>query len=275
MENRYTWKTFLRGAAMMALVILWITPLYYPIMISFKTTKEAYQNILALPTQLNFNNYAIAWNRGSLGRALLNTAVITGCTVVLLIIFGSMCAYTIARKRTRRWNMVYMLFVVGTIMPYKLGLLPTYVVFNRARLTGTFPGIILLQIGIQIPMTVFLYTGFTRSISTSFDEAAQIDGASPLQTFLYVIFPLMKPVTSTVAIQTGIAVWNEFFMSLIFLGGSKKIPLSVSLYNYIGDNATQWNLVFASVVISLIPVVICFLLLQKNMIKGFAGGIKA
>lgn len=273
--NRYTWKTFLRGALLMIIVIVFIAPLFYPIMISFKTTKEAYKDLLALPSTFNFDNYVTAWNSGDLGTALFNTVTITLLTVVTLILIGSMCAYTIARKKRRIWSIVYMIFVIGTIMPYKLGLLPTYVVFNQARLTGTFPGIILLQIGIQIPMTVFLYTGFARAISPSFDEAAQIDGATPWQTFRLVIFPLMKPVTSTVAIQTGIAVWNEFFMSLIFLGGSRRIPLSVSLYNYVGDNATQWNLVFASVVISIVPVVICFLLLQKNMIKGFAGGIKA
>ena len=259
----------------MMVVILWITPLFYPVMMSFKTTKEAYRDLLALPKSFDLNNYIEAWEHGDLGSALLNTAFITFCTVVVLIVIGSMCAYTIARKQAKRWNIIYMLFVVGTIMPYKLGLLPTYVVFNRMELTGSFLGIILLQIGIQIPMTVFLYTGFARSIPLSYDEAAQIDGAKPIQIFGQIIFPLLGPVTSTVAIQTGIAVWNEFFMSLIFLGGSDATPLSVSLYNYIGDNATQWNLVFASVVISLIPVVICFLLLQKQMVKGFAGGIKS
>lgn len=273
--RRYTWKTFARSGVLWAIVLLWISPMFYPVMMSFKTTKEAYRDLLALPASFNLSNYQVAWSRGNLGTALLNTAVITVCTVLILIVIGSMCAYTIARKQTRRWTVVYMLFVVGTIMPYKLGLLPTYVVFNQIRLTGSFLGMILLQVGIQIPTTVFLYTGFARAISPSFDEAAQIDGAKPLQIFWQIIFPLMGPVTSTVAIQTGIAVWNEFFMSLIFLGGSKATPLSVALYNYIGDNATQWNLVFASVVISLLPVMLCFLLLQKQMVKGFAGGIKS
>ena len=273
--KRYTWKTFLCGAILMAVIVLWISPLFYPLMISFKSTKETYQNALALPSSLDFSNYQVVWTKSNLGHALANTAVITLFSVLILVVIGSLCAYTIARKNTKRWAMVYVLFVVGTIMPYKLGLLPTYVVFNSAHLTGTYPGIILLQVGIQIPTTVFLFTGFARTIPTSYDVAAQIGGARPSQIFWQIIFPLMGPVTSTVAIQTGISVWNEFFMSLIFLGGSDCVPLSVSLYNYIGDNATQWNLVFASVVISLIPVVICFLLLQKKMIKGFAGGIKA
>ncbi len=267
-------KTAVKTALMFIVAILWVLPFIYPILISVKPGNEVFSDLLGLPSRLDFSNYVVAWTKGNMGRALLNTAIITVSTVLILVIFGSLCAYTIARRRGWIWNALYLFFVVGTILPYKLGLLPTYVAFNKAGLTGTFPGIILLQAGIQMPMTVFLFTGFIRATPTMYEEAAQIDGASPLQTFAHVIFPLLAPVTATVVIQNGISVWNDFFLSLIFLGGSKRLPLSVTLYSYIGDNATQWNLVFASVILSLIPVVILFLLLQENMMKGFAGGIK-
>lgn len=267
-------RSYVKEIIMFAIGLVWVIPFVYPLMISLKPTKEVYKDVLALPTYLDFSNYSVAWSKGNLGNALFNTAVITVTTVVLLILLGSLCAYTIARKSGRRWGLVYTMFVVGVILPYKLGLLPTYVVFNNLGLTGKFAGIILLQTGIQMPMAVFLYTGFARTIPRTFEEAAQIDGASTFMLYRLIVFPLLKPVTATVMIQTGIAVWNEFYMSLIFLGGSKRLPLSVSLYSYVGDNATQWNLVFASVVVSLIPAVIFYLLAQKNMIKGFAGGIK-
>lgn len=267
-------KSYVKEIIMFLVGLIWILPFFYPLMISLKPRKEVYKDVLALPTFLDFSNYAAAWDKGNLDNALFNTAVITVVTVVLLILFGSLCAYTIAHKPGKLWGLTYIMFVVGVILPYKLGLLPTYVAFNNMGITGKFSGIILLQTGIQMPMAVFLYTGFARTIPRTFEEAAQIDGASTFLIFRHIVFPLLKPVTAAVTIQTGIAVWNEFYMSLIFLGGSKRLPLSVALYSYVGDNATQWNLVFASVVVSLIPAVLFYLLAQKNMIKGFAGGIK-
>lgn len=268
--KKYLWYELL----MIAVAILWVMPFLYPILMSFKTTQEVYKAPLAWPTTFNLENYAIAWNRGNMGRALLNTALITVISVLVLLVCGSLCAYTISHKLTRRWNVVYLLFVVGIIVPYKLGLLPTYVVFNRMQLTGQYLGAILLFVGIQMPMAVFLYTGFTRTIPRTYEEAAQIDGANTRVVFVKVVFPLLSPITATVAIQTGLAIWNEFYMSLIFMGGSRRAPLSVLLYTYVGDNATQWNLVFASVVLSLIPTLLLYVFAQKKLIMGFAGGIK-
>lgn len=272
--NKRKWKHMFKTIIMSLVALCWILPFFYPIIISLKPGSEVFKDLLALPSRLEFSNYILAWTKGRMGKALFNTAVITVSTVMILVAFGSACAYTIARKKSRLWNLLYLFFVVGTILPYKLGLLPTYVAFNNANLIGSFWGIILLQAGIQMPMAVFLFTGFVRALPPMYEEAAQIDGASATRIFTQIIFPLLSPVTATVVIQNGISVWNDFFLSLIFLGGSKKLPLSVTLYTYIGDNATQWNLVFASVILSLIPVVILFLLLQNKMMKGFAGGIK-
>jgi raffinose/stachyose/melibiose transport system permease protein len=260
------------GLVMLLVGVVWIIPFYYPLALSVTPQKEVFSN--ELPSRLDFGNYAVAWEKGDMDRALFNTAVITVATVFLLIFLGSLCAYTIARKTGKRWELVYLLFVVGIILPYKLGLLPAYVIMNKWELTGTFIGIIIIQLGIQMPMTVFLYTGFLRVMPRTFEEAAQIDGATPFTAFRRVVFPLLGPVTAAVTIQTGIAVWNEFYMSLIFLSGSNRTPLSVALYSYVGENATQWNLVFASVVISLLPAMIVYLFAQKHMIKGLAGGIK-
>ena len=272
--NKKNRKLSFRTVIMSLVALCWVLPFFYPLMISLKPGSEVFRDVLALPTKLEFSNYVLAWTKGKMGAALFNTMVITVLTVLFLVLFGSACAYTIARKKGKIWNVIYLFFVVGTILPYKLGLLPTYVAFNQMNLTGSYLGIILLQMGIQMPITVFLYTGFVRALPTMYEEAAQIDGASTLRIFTQIIVPLLSPVTATVVIQNGISVWNDFFLSLIFLGGSKKLPLSVTLYNYIGDNATQWNLVFASVILSLIPVMVLFLLLQNKMMKGFAGGIK-
>jgi raffinose/stachyose/melibiose transport system permease protein len=126
-----------------------------------------------------------------------------------------------------------------------------------------------------MPLTVFLYTGFIRAMPREYEEAAQVDGAGAGRTYLRVVFPLLLPVTGTVAIICGLIVWNDFFTPLIFLGGSKNGTLPLAVYSFVGEFASQWNLIFAAVIISLIPIMAFFLIAQKQMIRGFTGGIKA
>ena len=145
---------------------------------------------------------------------------------------------------------------------------------NSFGLVGSYIGIILLYTGIWMPFSVFLYTGFARALPKEYEEASIVDGASTLRTFRRVVFPLLRPVTGTVAIFTGLIIWNDFFLSLIFLNGTNKTPLPVAVYTFVGAFASRWNLVFAAVIVSLTPVLIFFLLAQRQLIRGFTGGIK-
>ena len=125
-----------------------------------------------------------------------------------------------------------------------------------------------------MPFSVFLYTGFARALPKEYEEASTVDGASTLRTFRRVVFPLLRPVTGTVAIFTGLIIWNDFFLSLIFLNGTNKTPLPVAVYTFVGAFASRWNLNFAAVIVSLLPVLIFFLFAQRQLIRGFTGGIK-
>jgi raffinose/stachyose/melibiose transport system permease protein len=164
--------------------------------------------------------------------------------------------------------------VLGIILPFQLGLVPTYAVLRHLHLVGSYLGIILLYTGIWMPFSVFLYTGFVRALPKEYEEASVVDGASTLRTFRRVVFPLLRPVTGTVAIFTGLIIWNDFFLSLIFLNGTKKTPLPVAVYTFVGAFASRWNLIFAAVIVSLAPVLIFFLVAQRQLIRGFTGGIK-
>ena len=135
-------------------------------------------------------------------------------------------------------------------------------------------GMIVLNIGLLMPLTVFLYTGFIRALPRDYEEAARVDGAGILQAYARVVFPLLRPITGTVAVLTGIIVWNEFFVALVFLVGSRIQTLPVALYSYAADNGEPWNLIFAGVAISIAPVVAFYLFAQRQLIRGYAGGIK-
>lgn len=273
-SQRYTAKTFGRELTLLLIAAVWWVPFYFLVIVALKPDLEALQSPLSFPNEVNLGNFSTAWRDAALGRSLINSLVITCGSVLLLIALGSICAYTLARRPGRISTTLYILFVLGIILPFQLGLVPTYAVMQNYGLVGSYIGIILLYTGIWMPFSVFLYTGFARALPKEYEEASIVDGASTMRTFRRVVFPLLRPVTGTVAIFTGLIIWNDFFLSLIFLSGTNKTPLPVAVYTFVGAFASRWNLVFAAVIVSLTPVLIFFLLAQRQLIRGFTGGIK-
>jgi raffinose/stachyose/melibiose transport system permease protein len=272
--SRYTRRTFFRELTLLVIAAIWWVPFYFLVIVSLKPDLEALQSPLSFPQEVDLGNFSTAWHDAALGRSLVNSLVITGGSVLALIAIGSICAYTIARRPGRMSTALYLLFVLGIILPFQLGLVPTYAVMRHLGLVGSYLGIILLYTGIWMPFSVFLYTGFVRALPKEYEEASVVDGASTMRTFRRVVFPLLRPVTGTVAIFTGLIIWNDFFLSLIFLNGTDKTPLPVAVYTFVGAFASRWNLIFAAVIVSLAPVLIFFRVAQRQLIRGFTGGIK-
>ncbi len=274
---RYTTRSFGRELLLLAIGLVWAIPFFLLVMIALKPSSEMLTDPVAFPSTLDFSNFTEAWEGSAgvtLGEALVNSLVITVGSVIALVLIGSICAYAIARRDGRTGAGLYLLFVVGIILPFQLGVVPAYAVMRKLGLAGTYPGMILLYTGLLMPLTVFLHTGFVRAIPKDYEEAAHVDGATPFQTFRRIIFPLLRPITATVAVLTGVLVWNDFFVQLIFLSGSKLQTLPVAVYSFVGEYVSQWNLIFAAVIIAILPVLAFYLGAQKQLIKGFAGGIK-
>ena len=273
--HRYTRRTFARELALLVVALIWLIPFYYVITIALKPDLEALQSPLSFPSEVDLGNFSTAWNDAKLGRSLVNSLVITGGSVLALVILGAMCSYPIARRPGRLSTGLYILFVLGIIFPFQLGLVPVYALMREFGLVGSYLGVILLYTGIWMPFSVFLYTGFVRALPKEYEEASRVDGATSWRTFRRVVFPLLRPVTGTVAIFTGLLIWNDFFLSLIFLNGTDKTPLPVAVYTFVGAFASRWNLIFAAVIVSLLPILIFFLFAQRQLMRGFTGGIKS
>jgi raffinose/stachyose/melibiose transport system permease protein len=277
MRVRYTWRTFSRELLFLLLAAVFCIPFYLLFSIALKPNAELFTSPLSFPTNPDFGNFSEAWKgqAGSgLGRAMLNSIIITVCTVAILIFLGSLCAYALARRPGRLSNTLYFMFVLGIIIPFQLGIVPLYVLFRKIDLVGSYLGLITLWVGVSLPVTVFLYTGFIRTLPRDYEEAAQVDGAGVLRTYLRVVFPLLRPVTGTVAILTGLFVWNDFFISLIFVSGTDRVTLPVAVYAFVGEYFTQYNLVFAAVTIALLPMMIFFVFAQRQLIRGFTSGVR-
>jgi len=275
---RYTKFTAVREVLVWVVTLIGLLPLYILVATALKSDKEALSSsAIAPPTSIDFSAFVsvlTATGRNSIPMSILNSVIITGGAILGLVLFGSVAAYVIAR-RTRKWTTVtYYLVLIAIILPAQLGTVPLYIGARSIGLTGNAFGMIVLWVGILMPLSVFLYASFFRGLSTEYEEAAVIDGASPVQAFFRVVLPLMAPATGTVAILAGLIVWNDFFNSLIFLGGSTTQTLPVAMYTYVGGLVSAWNKIFAVVIISMIPILLFYMFAQKRFIQGFAGGLK-
>lgn len=273
MHLRYTWRTGILEIVMIAVAVLFFVPVYVLINLSLRQPNDP-AGPLQLPTTFTLQNYANAWVEGNLGNALVNSTVISVVSVAVLVICASLAAYPLARVG-RRWSKAaYFTFLVGLLLPFQLALIPLYTTMRDLGLLGTVWSLVLYYIGLLMPFSIFLYTGFLRALPAEYEEAAAIDGASPFGVFWRVVFPLLRPITGTVVILDVIAVWNDFLTPLLYLSGSGQQTVPVTLYSFVGQYVSQWNLVFAGLVISIAPILIVYFLLQRTVIKGFASGLK-
>ena len=273
----YTRRTLARETLLIVLAAIWWIPFYILAVNSFAPSTTIGGTGLGLPAHPTLDPYGQAWQgngNGTFGDALVNSIVISVSSVICLIVIGSVAAYVLARRGGRASGALYALFVLGIILPYQLGVVPLYAAFRKFGLVGNYAGMILLYTGLLMPFSVFLYAGFIRALPRAYEEAASVDGAGPARTFLRIVFPLLRPITATVAILTGLIVWNDFFTQLVFLGGSAYETLPVAVYSAVGAYATHWSVVFAAVVIAVIPILLVFFFAQRHLIRGFTGGTK-
>lgn len=275
---RYTRRTFARELVLLVIAAIWWVPFYFLVVGALKTQQEMFTTGAGEPpSKLAWSNFSEAWagtGGFTLGSSLKSSLIITVGSVLVLIVVGSLSAYAIARQPGKLGTGLYLLFALGIVVPFQLGIVPTYVAMQHIGLGSSYVGMILLHSGLLMPLSVFLYTGFVRTIPRDYEEAAYVDGAGRMFTFTRVVFPLLLPVTATVAVLTGVIVWNDFFLQLIFLAGSAKQTVPVAIYSFVGEYSSNWPLIFATVIVSIAPVLLFYLFAQRQLIRGFGGGIK-
>lgn len=274
MSFRYGLRTFALELLMIAVAIGFLFPVYALVTLSLKDPQQIAASPLSPPTSPTFANFGAAWERASFGSALLNSTLITAISVLVLIGVGSFAAYFIARCQTRLGYGLYVLFLLGIVLPFQLGMIPLFKMVDDADLLGTYQGMIIFYTGIQLPFTIFLYTGFIRAMPSDYADAALIDGAGHVRAFTQVVFPLLRPITGTVLILNAVFIWNDFFTPLLYLGGSAKETIPVRIFSFVGQYVSEYGLVFAGLVLAALPILAIFLVLQKYVIKGFSSGLK-
>ena len=251
------------------LSMFFIIPLWMVFINAFKTKKDARYFSLLPPIKPVFENFVTVINQGHAFRALKNGLIVSTGSVLIVIAFSALAAFAITRNRAKWSQAIYYLFLCGLVIP--VAFIPTYLILNTLKLFNSYLGLILVSATYGLPMSVFLYAGFMKSIPRELDEAGLLDGCTPLGLFFAVVFPLLKPVTMTLFIFNFIGCWNDIQVPLYF-SNSEKWNLPLTLYNFYGTYGSSWNLIFADIVITVTPLLLLYLFCQKYIIAGMTAG---
>lgn len=253
------------------LALIWLAPFYLMIVNSFKTKKEIFTDTLSLPAVFSLENYYEAFERLSFLQTFLNSIVITGLSVGIIIIFSSMAAYALSRNKSKISSILFFVFIAAMLIPFQSVMIPLVSIFGKLDMLNRI-GIIFMYLGFGSSLSIFLFYGALSGIPKTIDEAARIDGASNLQIFWHIIFPMLKPITVTVGILNTIWIWNDYLLPSLVINqqGMETIPLK--MFYFFGEYTKQWHLALAGLTLAIIPVIIGYFLAQKHIIKGVSEG---
>ena len=272
-RKRYTGATLITQILVLLAALLFLAPLLIILNFSFKTKKELYVgNPLALPQSLNLTNYSNAFQKLNLSVTFLNTALYTLVSVLILALLCGAAAWAIARNKGRFYQFAYLYFIIGILIPAQALFLPIYIVGYRTGLVNTRVGVILMFIATNISFGVFLMTSFMTTVPVELEEAARIDGCSIYRTYFTIVMPLLKPAMATLVIMQSFQIWNDYLMSSLYVSTNKLKTLTVAIQSLFSQQSSDYSTAFAAIVLSVLPIAILFICLQKYFIKGMTVG---
>jgi raffinose/stachyose/melibiose transport system permease protein len=268
-------KLVAKYATLFVILVFFALPLYLVFSVSAKSDQDFLSNPLGLPQVIRWSNYSEAIEAAKFFRLLSNSVLIAGMGVALAILLGALAAYPIARRNRGFHRALYLFFLAGMMVPFQIIMIPLFEILKGLALINTHIGVICVFVGIYLPFVVFFLVGYMKAIPYSFDEAALIDGASRLRVFISIMLPLSTPAMGTLAVIQTIWIWNELLIPLIFLFRYEKMTIVIGIYRFVGERAARWNMIFALILVSIVPIIVLYALLQKHIIRSFAaGGLK-
>ncbi len=255
------------------LAVIFISPFYLVFVNSLKDYGEVLRSAASFPRPLVLENYKVAWSTVRFPLAAFNSLVITVLSISLLVLVGAMAAWRLARKPHRINNAIFTLFVAAMVVPFQSVMIPLMKVGSTLQLLDNRPGLIIIYLGFGMPFTVFLFHGFIKaSVPREVEEAAIIDGCTPLQTFFRVVLPIMRPMLATVVILHAFWIWNDFLLPLLVIYDPAKRTIPLAVFSFLGKYTDRWNLALATLNMGMLPIIAFFLALQRFIIRGVAAG---
>ena len=272
-RKRYSKGMLVTQIFMTIAALFFISPLFIIVNYSFKGKRELYLNSpLSLPESINFDNYIEAFRRLDLATTFVNTFIYTAISVFVLAFLCGMTAWAIARGSHKIFKFCYIYFIVGILIPYQALFLPIYTIGYNLKLTNTRYGIIFMYVATGISFGVFLMTSFMSTVPLELEEAARIDGCSTVRIYFSVVMPILKPAMATLIIMQSFHIWNDYLLASLYVSKKSLRTLTVSIQSLFSAQSSDYTTAMAAIVISVLPIAILFLSMQKYFIKGMTVG---
>jgi len=247
-------------------------PVLWMVLQSFKTKFELYSNVWGLPQQLFLDNYVQAWRIARMGTYILNSLIVSVSTVAIVLVVASLAGYAFARLRFRGRELLFYTFVFTLIVPVQVTIIPLYAVVSGLGLSNTYLALILPYAAAGLPLSIFLLRAFFQSVPREIEEAARIDGCTEFAAFTRVVLPISGPGLATVTILQFLGAWNEFLLALIFIRNPSLRTIPLGLQAFFFEYSVEWGYLFAALTMATVPVIVVYVLMQRQFIKGLTAG---
>ena len=254
------------------MAILYLAPLFWVFLVSFKTNKEIFTNPFGMPDSFNLENFTFAWTAGKLGTATPNSFIVCTVTLVLSLIIGSMAAFAIGRLRWKFSNAALTYFLIGMMIPVHCVMIPLFTRFAKMGLSNTLTGLVLPYLTFSLPLTIYIMTGFFRSMPNELIESACIDGATVGQIFIMIALPVCKTGLFVTGLMSFVNNWNELLLAMVFISDDNKKTLPVALSKFVGPYNTNYSQMFAAIIIAVIPTIIVYCAFSNQIVDGLTAG---
>lgn len=274
MRKQIKYSEIITIGIILVTTLLFLTPIYLAVLTAFKTKQELSLSVLAWPGKIYIQNFIEGMQRSDFFQSLKNSVLVTFPSVVLIVLCSSMSGYSISRygKGTKALRGLDKLYLASLMIPFQILMIPVYKIYKNLNLLNSRVGMILMLTGTSIAYASFLYVGFVKSIPREIEESAYLDGCSQMQAFWQIVFPLLKPISATVAALHVMWLWNDFNISIILLQKERVRTITVKQFYFFGEHTADYGMAFATAILSMIPVIICFIFMQKYVISGVSAG---
>lgn len=272
MEKNTIWTRPFYYIMMFGVATVSLYPIFLMFMSSFKSSSEIFKNPLGLPTSFSLDTYRTLLNKIPFDQYFYNSVMVSVTSVVLVVLFCSLAAFYIARFNFSWNSAIFFVFLLGMMIPIKLGIVPLFILMRDLGLINSLWSLILMNIATGAPITMLILTGFFKTLPMELEEAARMDGAGNLRTLWHVLLPLMRPAIGTVVIINFIAAWNDFFFPLIFITEKAKMTIPVGMLSLFGEHSADWGSLFAGLTLASLPMMVLFLLASKQFMEGLTAG---
>lgn len=272
MKKRRWFLNITKMVVIITLAVLYILPLVFVVLNSFKTTNQIIAKPLSLPTHFSLTNYISAFNKMNYLHGFFNSLIITTFSVLIIVIFSSSTAYLFVRMKWKINKFIFFIMIGAMIIPFQGIMIPLVKIYGSLHMLNSKWALIYMYLGFGTSLAVFMYHGFIKSVPLELEEAAMIDGATRFQTFVKIVFPLLKSPTMTIVILDILWIWNDFLLPNLVLGTAETRTLPLSTYYFYGTYTTDYSLAMAGLILSVIPILIVYMFMQKHIIEGVMQG---